>query len=63
VYLQALMRKVFNSVNSGDGVAAARGKQARLDIMVRACTASLLVSSLAPPLPASLALSRSRTDA
>jgi hypothetical protein len=29
------MRKVFDSVNSGDGVAAARGKQARLDIMVR----------------------------
>jgi hypothetical protein len=32
--LQALMRKVFDSVNSGDGVAEARGKQARLDVMV-----------------------------
>jgi hypothetical protein len=29
------MRKVYDSVNSGDGVAAARGKQARMDIMVR----------------------------
>jgi hypothetical protein len=29
------MRKVYDSVNSGDGVAAARGKQARIDIMVR----------------------------
>ena len=37
---QALMRKVFNSVNSGDGVAAARAKQARLDVMVRSITTS-----------------------
>jgi hypothetical protein len=29
------MRKVFDSVNTGDGVAAARGQQARLDVMVR----------------------------
>jgi hypothetical protein len=34
------MRKVFDSVNSGDGVAEARGKQARLDVMV--CTRVLL---------------------
>ena len=38
--LQALMRKVFDSVNTGDGVAAARGKQARLDIQVRARTSA-----------------------
>ena len=38
--LQALMRKVFDSVNTGDGVAAARGKQARLDIQARTRTSA-----------------------
>jgi glycosyltransferase involved in cell wall biosynthesis len=32
--LQVLMRKVYDSVNSGDGIASSRGRRARLDIMV-----------------------------
>jgi hypothetical protein len=47
------MRKVYDSVTSGDGVAAARGKQARLDIMVRwsACCAGCCCCGVMRSLP------------